>query len=178
VFPYQPEGIWNLPYNGDRWVQSEGGDRHRRGLYTFLRRSSPYPTFNLFDAPARELCCTRRARSNTPLQALALLNDPTFVEASVALARRMLELAGDDRAKLALGFRACTSRRPDERESSVLADLLRDERERWAADADAARKLASSQGGDGGLEPDPRELAAWISIAGVLLNLDETITRG
>ena len=90
VFPYQPDGVWFNPYSGDRWVMSSGGDQHRRGLYTFWRRTAPYAAFMAFDAPSREVCAERRPRTNTPLQALATLNDRFFVESSAALARRIV----------------------------------------------------------------------------------------
>ena len=91
VFPLQPPGIWNMPYNSDKWTTSEGEDRYRRSLYTFWRRTSPYPSFMTFDATSREFCQVRRVRTNTPLQALTLLNDPASFDAARALARRMLE---------------------------------------------------------------------------------------
>jgi uncharacterized protein DUF1553/uncharacterized protein DUF1549 len=155
VFPPQPEGIWQSPYSGDRWMESSGDERHRRGLYTFLKRSAPYPTALLFDAPSREIACSRRGTSNTPLQALALLNDPVFVECAEGLARRMLAEGGpDERARLAHGFRLCTARAPDEIELGLLLALVAAER---AAGADEAR--------------------AFQAAARVLLNLDETITK-
>ena len=108
VYPYQPEGIWFVPYSNDRWTESRDGNQFRRGLYTFWRRSAPYPTFTMFDAPSREFCCERRARTNTPLQALVTLNDPAFVQPAAALARRLLaESKGtfEDRAKLCIPAR-------------------------------------------------------------------------
>jgi hypothetical protein len=90
VFPPQPDGIWDNPYSDEKWVTSEGEDRYRRGLYTFIRRTSPYPSLMVFDATSREVCTVRRARTNTPLQALTLLNDEAFFEAARALAARML----------------------------------------------------------------------------------------
>ena len=113
VFPYQPDGIWFAPYSSDRWTESRDGDQYRRGLYTFWRRSAPYPSFMAFDAPSREVCCERRPRTNTPLQALATLNDPAFVQPAVALARRILtESKGtlEDRASFA--FRLVLARSP------------------------------------------------------------------
>jgi hypothetical protein len=106
VFPPQPEGIWDLPYNDDKWVPSEGEDRYRRGLYTFMRRTAPYPSFLTFDAGSREICTVRRPRTNTPLQALTTLNDPAFFEAAEALGR-LISKEGVEQA-----FRRCTSRRP------------------------------------------------------------------
>ena len=82
VFPYQPDGVWFNPYSGDKWVTSTNGDQYRRGLYTFARRTAPYAEFAAFDAPSREICTERRSRTNTPLQALAVLNDKVYVEAS------------------------------------------------------------------------------------------------
>jgi len=126
VKPPQPAGIDLATYAGDRWRTSMGPDRHRRGMYTFWRRTSPYPTFVLFDAPSRELTCSRRDRSNSPLQALALLNDPVFVEAAEALGRAMAgNKAAVDRDRLEWGFRLCTARTPTSKELNILHDLLK-----------------------------------------------------
>jgi hypothetical protein len=91
VFPFQPEGVWNSPYNSEKWTVSKDGDQFRRGLYTFWRRTAPYASFMAFDAPSREVVCERRPRSNTPVQALVTLNDPAFLVAATALAKRSLE---------------------------------------------------------------------------------------
>ena len=190
VYPPQPEGTWAATYSAARWVESSGADRHRRGLYTFWRRTSPHPTLQLFDAPTRELACPRRDRTNTPLQALALLNDPAFVEAAGALALRVLAWDGaDDAARVAYGFRSCTGRRPEPRELAVLLELLERERAQYefAPSIDPADGRASGLPGDAAAlvaaacgmvdGPAPGELAAWIVLANTLLNLDETITR-
>jgi hypothetical protein len=95
VFPLQPDGIWNMPYSSDKWTTSSSEDRYRRSLYTFWRRTSPYPSFMTFDATSREYCTVRRVRTNTPLQALTLLNDPASFEAARALAGRMIAAGGD-----------------------------------------------------------------------------------
>ena len=95
VFPYQPDGIWDVPYSSDKWVASQGDDFHRRSLYTFMRRSAPYPSMVTFDAPSREFCTVRRVRTNTPLQALTTLNDPFFFDAARAMALRMVKEGGD-----------------------------------------------------------------------------------
>ena len=125
VFPPQPIGIDNSTYAGDRWINSSGEDKYRRGIYTFWRRTSPYPTFQIFDAPSREVACTRRDQSNTPLQALALLNDPVFVEAAKALGKRMAEhKANNDNDRICFGFRLCTARYPNDLELTTLAMLL------------------------------------------------------
>ena len=101
VFPVQPDGIWNIPYNADKWTTSTGEDRYRRSLYTFWRRTSPYPSFLTFDATSREFCTVRRVRTNTPLQALTLLNDPALFEAARALAGRMMQHTTDARRRAA-----------------------------------------------------------------------------
>jgi hypothetical protein len=120
-------------------MESQAGERVRRGLYTFWRRSSPYVNFMLFDAPSREACCPRRARTDTPLQALALLNDPAFVECARALGEHMQRAPGDDRARLALGFECCTARAPQPRELDALAALLR--AQDWTAAANVLLNL-------------------------------------
>ncbi len=187
VFPPQPEGVWTMIYNDDKWVPSKGEDRYRRGVYTFWRRTAPFPTFTSFDAPSREITCTRRARTNTPLQALATLNDAEFVEAAAALARRTLrETPGADaRARLVHAFRLCVARAPAEAEAGRLLTLLEEQLGVYRADGAAAAALvAASQPPDppAALAPDPTldpaELAAWIVVANVLLNLDETLTKG
>jgi len=174
VFPFQPEGVWANPYSGDRWKQSEAGEQYRRGLYTFWRRTAPYATFMAFDAPSREVSCERRPRSNTPLQALATLNDKSFVESANALARRMMSEAPGEEAKH--GFRLCIAREPTGAESKAVNDLFTQSLAKYAAERSAAAKLASVQGPvtEG---TDLARLAAWTVVANVLLNLDETITK-
>src|SRR6185436_5249496 len=94
VMPPQPDGLWQVVYSGDKWVTSPGEDKYRRGLYTFWRRTMPHPAMVTFDAPSREFCVVKRTRSNTPLQALNLLNDSAYVECAQALARRVMREAG------------------------------------------------------------------------------------
>ncbi len=176
VFPPQPEGIWTQIYSGDQWKESVGEDRHRRGLYTFIRRTSPYPTFSGMDAPSREVSCTRRPRTNTPLQALALMNDPQFVEAAGALAVRMLRASADDPARIEHGWRRCLTRTPTQAELARVLKLVGDERNRFQGDAKGAGELARACVVDrAGIED--HELAAWTIAASVLLNLDEIVTR-
>jgi hypothetical protein len=158
--PPQPAGLWQVVYSSDRWVTSEGEDRLRRGVYTFWRRTNPYPSFVTFDAPSREYCVLRRTRTNTPLQALVTLNDPVYVEAARALARRMIDEAGPGpEARAAFGMRVSVARQPRPAEIERLVELYRD-------------ALARQPDGDGA------ELAAWTSVASVLLNLDEVLTKG
>jgi hypothetical protein len=179
VFPYQPDGIWFNPYSGDKWVMSTGGDQYRRGVYTFWRRTAPYAAFMAFDAPSREVVCERRPRTNTPLQALATLNDKVFVEASAALARRILsEAKGEPKDRATYGFRLCVSRTPTAKELDILLRLYEENLAKYKQDLPAAQAMA--KGGAKELPKDvvAAELAAWTVIANVLLNLDETITKG
>jgi hypothetical protein len=175
VFPHQPEGVWFQPYSGDRWTLSAGGNRYRRGLYTFWRRTAPYATFMAFDAPSREVCTERRPRSNTPLQALATLNDPAFVEAAIGLARRMQREGGTD--PLGYGYLATVGREPTERERKLLEQLIAETRTKYQGQPGQAKALiAALSASDPGL--DAIDWATWTVIANVLLNLDETITKG
>ena len=176
VFPYQPDGIWLNPYSADKWQTSTKGQEYRRGLYTFWRRTAPYAAFVAFDAPSREYCCERRPRTNTPLQALATLNDTSFVECAAALARRMmLEARNNERDRAIHGFRLCVSRAPSHPEISQLVTLYRESLEKYKKDPAAAGSLANVYEVPKNL--DRAELAAWTVVANVLLNLDETITR-
>ena len=173
VFPFQPEGIWDNPYSDDRWQTSAGEDRYRRALYTFARRTAPYPDLTVFDAPSREFCAARRVRTNTPLQALTTLNDPVFFEAARALASRTLkEAAAAPEERVALAFRLCTARRPSPPELAPLLSFEEKQLARFRADPAAARAVAGTPAAD-----DAAELAAWTMVANVLLNLDETLTK-
>jgi hypothetical protein len=125
VFPPQPAGIDAGTYAGDRWRTSIGPDRYRRGIYTFWRRTSPYPSFAMFDATSRETLCARRDRSNTPLQALALMNDPAYSEMAQAFGEQLSHLEqADDSKRISYGFRSCTGRTPSAEEIAVLETLL------------------------------------------------------
>jgi hypothetical protein len=177
VRPPQPPGISELTYAGSaRWVESTGPDRYRRGLYTWFQRTSPYPMLLTFDAPDANVCCVRRERSDTPLQALTLMNDTVFVECSQALARRVVtEAPGRGTAeRLGYAFRICVGREPSAAELATLerlfAGLLEDCRARPEA---AARLVGSAK--PGGV--DAPEAAAWVAFARMLLNLDEFVTR-
>jgi hypothetical protein len=148
-------------------------------MYTFWKRTCPPPSLATFDAPDRETCTVRRARTNTPLQALVLLNDPTYVEASRKLAERLIREGGpSDDDRLALAFRLVLARCPTPSEVDVLRQVHRDALARFHADKAAATKLLSV--GESPRDPklDPAELAAWSTVAGVVLNLDEAVTRG
>jgi hypothetical protein len=175
VFPYQPDGVWFNPYSADKWVTSSNGDQHRRGLYTFWRRTAPYAAFMAFDAPSREVACERRPRTNTPLQALATLNDKAFVECAAALARRIMIEAKGDRQRAVHGFRLCVARAPTTQELDHLLALYRDNLAKYRSDAAAAKAMTATASPMNDL--DLAELAAWTVVANVLLNLDETITK-
>jgi hypothetical protein len=166
--------VWARPYSSETWSTSEGADRHRRGLYTFLRRTAPYPSLVVFDAPSRELCTARRVATNTPLQALTALNDPAFFEAAQALAARILaEAPAGARERARLGFRLCTAREPDEHELAVLLGLQARQLERYRDEPEAARAVVGPHG-DGGPEQ-----AAWTVVANVFLNCgSSTSTTG
>jgi hypothetical protein len=178
VFPYQPDGIWNNPYSDDRWQTNTDGDQYRRGLYTFWRRTAPYAAFVAFDAPSREVCTDRRPRTNTPLQALATLNDQAFVQPAAALARRMMTAAQGDTDRATLGFRLCVARTPTPAEVEQLLALYRDNLAKYRKDPTAALTLATSRLSPPPSSMNPAELAAWTVVANVLLNLDEMLTKG
>ncbi|MDB5388916.1 MAG: cytochrome, partial [Planctomycetaceae bacterium] len=173
VYPPQPEGVFDFTQDKKPWIAAKGGDRYRRGMYTYLWRSSPYPAMTVFDFPDANVACTRRSRSNTPLQSLTLANDQTFFEFAQGLAKRvLLEAAGDDVTRLKTAFRWCFSRYPSESEQGRLVKML--EEQRAAFTTDTAKKIAPAN-----LPPavTPTEAAAWTAVARVLLNLDEFITR-
>ena len=180
VFPPQPDGIWQNPYSNDRWIPSTGEDRYRRGLYTFIRRTAPYPEFTTFDATSREACTVRRVRTNTPLQALTTLNDAAFFEAARALARRMIAeptIAQDTdavRTRAAYGFRLVTSRLPTPQELDRIITAYRAHAEQFRANPQRAAEAIEGYAVAG--VPAP-EQAAWTLVANALLNLDEAITK-
>ena len=159
------------------WQTSTGEDRYRRGLYTEWRRTNPYPSMATFDAPSREACTLRRVRTNTPLQALVTLNDPVFIEAAQALARKMAVVKGDAKAKLAFGFTACVSRPPSEKELAVLVKLYDESKAKYAKDPVKAMKMATDPLGPIPAGSDAVDLAAWTVVGNVLLNLDEFVMR-
>jgi len=182
VFPLQPEGVWRSPYSSEKWNVSKGEDRFRRSLYTFVRRSSPHPAMMAFDATSREYCTVRRVRTNTPLQALTMLNDEAAMEAARALAKRMIEEGGDDlKARVIYGFRACATRTPKEKEVERIAALYRRQLDYFSGREPEAKKVARdnfkpfSKTSTG--KANTAEFAAWAMVANVLLNLDETLTK-
>ena len=181
VKPYEPAGLWEaVSYNNaQKYVQDVGDGNYRRSLYTYWKRQSPPPNMLIFDAATREYCVVKRPRTNTPLQALVTLNDPQFVEASRAFAARMMCEGGatpEDRIRWA--FRRATSRTPTPEEVRILRGVLDQQLAEFRNNTDAASRLLSV----GAFQPkaplDKGELAAWTTVATMLLNLDETLTKG
>jgi hypothetical protein len=172
VFPPQPPGVTSEgAYGALAWKVSPGADRYRRGLYTFAKRTTPFAMFTTFDAPSGEACVARREVSNTPLQALTLLNDAAFVEAAQALGRSVAALPGSAESRTTELFRRCLVRPPNEAELKMLVDFYHAQKHRFDTKELDAATIAGP--GDG----DPRERAAWTAVARVVLNLDETITK-
>lgn len=178
VKPYQPEGLWNeLSMQDMAYVQSRGDDLYRRSLYTFWKRTIAPPFMVNFDAANRETCVVRESRTNTPLQALNLMNDVTFLEAGRMLGQRMMQEGGQTpELRLGHGFRLVTSRIPSSSELQVLRDSLNYHRDYFADEAKAAEYLSLGE-----TKPDPaldkRELAAYAAVGSLLLNLDEAVTK-
>ena len=183
VKPYQPDGLWQaVSYpssNTSRFRRDAGDALYRRSMYTFWKRTSPPPAMTLFDAPNRESCTVRRSRTNTPLQALALLNEEGFVEAARALAERALRetAAEDDQATLQRAFRLVLARKPEPAEERVLLDVLSGARADGQADPEAATRLLEV--GERPLQDDldPLEVAAWTHVTNLLFNLDAFVTK-
>jgi hypothetical protein len=174
VKPFQPEGVSNLAYsNSVKWVESTGRDRYRRGLYIHIQRTVPYPQLANFDVPERSVSECNRERSNTPLQALNLLNDPVFVEAAQALAVRVLEMPGDLDKRLGYAFKLCLARQPSASELRNLREYYQRQVEIFEAEPESPRKFMPVELAEAGTV----EAAAWTGVASVLLNLDEFITR-
>ena len=177
VYPYQPEGYYHLKGMW-KWPQSKGSDRYRRGIYTFWRRTTTYPTFQIFDAPSRETCTVNRPRTNTPLQALVTLNDPTFVDAARALAERVMREGGASiDQRLTFAFRTVLVREPDDGELGILRNIHNERRADYEGDAKSAAALIERSGEPAPEDLDTTDFAAWTCVANVLLNLDETLTR-
>jgi Protein of unknown function (DUF1553)/Protein of unknown function (DUF1549)/Concanavalin A-like lectin/glucanases superfamily/Planctomycete cytochrome C len=183
VFPYQPAGLWEELAFGDgfsaqAYVQSHGEDLYRRSMYTFWKRTVPPASLVTFDAPDREKCVARRPLTNTPLQALVLLNDPTYLEAARALAQRVIRDAGKDvNSRLIYAFRLATARRPVKGELTVLRSLLNQQLLNYRSDNEAAGQLLSAGESETDAKVNQQELAAWTMVMSAILNLDETITK-
>ncbi len=183
VRPYQPKGLWEeMAFGGDfsaqTYEQSHGPDLYRRSMYTFWKRTVPYPSLNTFDAPDREKCTARRGVTNTPLQALVLMNDPTYVEASRAFAERDLREAGSTETdRIRYAFRLATDRDPTPEEFAILEKLYKKQIVHYDTERSEAEKLLSVGESKRNPKYDAAELAAWTLVASTILNMDETITK-
>ncbi|MFO0909223.1 MAG: DUF1553 domain-containing protein [Isosphaeraceae bacterium] len=181
IKPYQPAGLWDELAGGageGPYVQDQGPNLYRRSLYVYRKRTVPHPAMANFDAPSREFCQVKRPRTNTPLQALELLNDVTYVEAARGLAELMITRGGASPSeRIAWGFRRATARRPSDREAQVLLSGLERYRELYRQSPPTARELTRIGASEPPRGIDETELAAYTATASVILNLDETITR-
>lgn len=182
VRPYQPPNIWEpvgfVGSNTRSYVQDTGANLYRRSIYVFLKRTAPPPFMSNFDGPNREQACVRRERSNTPLQALQLMNDVQHFEAARALAERAIRDGGsDDRQRVHWLFKTVLAREPEQEEQAIVLDQLSAARERYAADAEAAAKVIAQGESKPDAELLPVEVAATTLVTNLILNLDETLTR-
>jgi hypothetical protein len=183
VFPPLPGFMVEPPvsYGPKIWPEDKDAERYRRGLYTFRYRSIPYPVLQNFDSPNGDFACVRRARSNTPLQALTTLNEPIFVECAQGLALKTLHEGGTtDKERVAYAFRRCVSRQPTKDETDVLLRLLEKEQKRFAEPDLKPWEVAARDVANPPKLPEgttPAQAAAWTVVSRVLLNLDETITK-
>ncbi len=179
VKPYQPVGYWkHLNFPKRKWAPDSGVSQYRRGLYTFWCRTFLHPSMLAFDAPTREGCVAERTRSNTPQQALVLLNDPTYVEASRVFAERILQHGGDtDGERLAWAFERALSREPSADERDILLRLASERAGHFAANAAAAKSAATAGEWPAGTALKPERVAAWAAVSRAILNLYETTSR-
>jgi hypothetical protein len=176
VYPPLPADVAAFSYaNNFKWQTSSGGDQYRRGMYTFFKRTAPHPNLTTFDCPDSNTTSVTRRTSNTPLQALTLLNNDVFFEAAQALASRTMAIdASDDRQRMTVLLRHCLARTPSEFEVQRFVSLLDRSRQWYAAHENEARRITSRHQPE---QIDDREAAAWVSVARIALNLDEFITR-
>lgn len=178
VMPPQPEGVWQVVYSDDRWETSAGEDRYRRGLYTFLRRTSPYPSSLALDATSRETCTIRRIATNTPVAAFTLLNDPVYIEAAQSLAGLIVQYHDTEvPARVDYAFRRVVARPPTDEEVARLCKLFDTERAHYAANPESAVEFATSQHTNSASNINIADLAAWTVVSNVLLNLDEALSK-
>ena len=170
VMPYQPKGIWNSVYNGEYWTESEGEDRYRRSVYTYAKRTSPYPAFMMFDGSSREVCVSRRVRTNTPLQALVTLNDSSYVVAARRLAAKMLEQEKTTHDQIKAGYKTLLVREMPDAKTAVFKELYDQAYERYSKDTKAAELLTATK------DATP-QLAAMTVVANAMMNLDEVVMK-
>lgn len=168
VKPVQPDGIWKISFSNEKWKVSEGEDRYRRAVYTYLKRSALYPSFLTFDASGREVCLSRRISTNTPLQALVTLNDPVYFEAAQHLAAKALEIEGDLSNKLTKAYEMIMGKSPKTEKVKVLLELHQETQAYYSAHPEEAEALVGN---------DNQDLAVMTVLANSLMNMDEFIVR-
>jgi hypothetical protein len=178
VNPYQPAGIWS-EFNGmsPQFVQSKGIDLYRRSLYSTWKRTTPVPSMLLFDATSREACSIRRPTTDTPLQALVLLNDVQFVEAARALAEHVLKMNAGDVARIKTAFLRLAGREPDMKETAILLDALKEQRAQFKADPKSAAKLIGVGESKSSVGVDPVDLAAMTVTVQTVMNSDAVVWK-
>ncbi len=171
VMPYQPEGIWNAPYNGSRWTISEGDNKYRRAIYTYWKRTSPYPSLITFDGVGREVCVARRIRTNTPLQALVTMNDSVYIDLSQQFAARVSQQATAPEEQITLAFQRATGKAIGPQQLDILLALYRSTREKYLADERLLSNISvpASQ--------DKVAFAALAIVCNAILNLDEVVVK-
>ena len=172
VFPYQPPGIWLSPWNGEQWKQDTTGNQYRRAIYTYWKRSAPYPSMMMYDGVAREVCTARRIRTNTPLQALTTLNDPAYVDIARHFAYRMKEKTNDPKAQISKGFKLATYKEIDDKSLEALMKLYDTAYSQFKADISKATQLLADKN-----DNVNAETAALTIVANAMLNLDEVVTK-
>ncbi|MFM8275236.1 MAG: DUF1553 domain-containing protein, partial [Gemmata sp.] len=177
VKPYQPAGLWNELSGAGDYKQDSGEGLYRRSLYTFWKRAVPPPTLGVFDTSTRETCWVRETRTNTPLHALTLLNDPTFVEASRALAQRVMGEEATPAKRLALAFKHLAARAPSDAEAKVLLGAFERQLATYRKNPEAAAKLLQVGASKADAKLDAAELAAYATVCGLVMNLDEAVTK-
>nr|WP_262910780.1 DUF1553 domain-containing protein [Wocania arenilitoris] len=168
VMPPQPDGVWTVVYNDDQWKTSKGEDAYRRGLYTYLRRSSPYPSFISFDASERETCLSRRINTNTPLQALITLNDPVYFDAAINLAQQVKSIEGNKKAKVDLAYKKVMGKKITKEKSKILSNLLVETEAYYTNNKEEAFELVNSEN---------LELASLTVVVNALMNMDEFLVK-
>ncbi len=177
VKPYQPAGLWNELSGAGDYKPDTGENLYRRSLYTYWKRAVPPPTLGVFDTSMRETCSVRETRTNTPLHALTLLNDVTFVEAARVLAQRVMKEEATPEKRLATAFRYLTARVPTDAEAKVLLAAFERQWATYRKSPDSAAKLLRVGASKPDLKLDAAELAAYASVCSLILNLDEVVTK-
>jgi hypothetical protein len=178
IYPAIPGNVGDTAYGGFSWPETKGEGRHRRGIYTYWKRALPFPTLMAFDAPTADSSCTRRVRSNTPLQALTTLNEKSFVEAAQAMALRVMkEGGGDDRSRATYAFRLCTGRMPDADEVNKLLQFWKEQLDYFEDRTATAASVALANPEKIPADVNLHKVAAWAMVSRAMLNLDETITK-